>query len=183
MAGRIVPSAHKMFTLLSQKADLFSTYVSTVTKERRVWIHLVCRCWLCRVENSLWWASLLHWRSEASLRVMEQVCKAEAVTIKGKGLSGWHFQALKLTTSETGICSVSKQVCLPLITPEESQKGGCKHEVILSNSPDSLKCRASSPSLRELCYLPVRFLHCFCTLKVECQAAGPFQLLTLASLW
>lgn len=167
-----------MFTLLSQKADLFSTYTSTVRKERRAWIHLLFRCW-----NSLWWASLLHWRSGASLRVMEQVCKAEAVKIKGKGLSGWYFQTLRLTTSETVNSRVSKQICLPLGTPEESQKGGCKQDVILSNTPDSFECRASSYSVRELCYLPIRYLHCFCIAKVECQVAGPFKSLTFATLW
>lgn len=114
---------------------------------------------------------------------MEQVCKAEAVKIKGKGLSGWHFQTLTLTTSETVNCRVSKQICLLLGTPEESQKGGCKQDIILSNSPDSLECRASSSSVRELCYLPIRYLHCFCIAKVECQAAGPFKSLTFASLW
>lgn len=114
---------------------------------------------------------------------MEQVCKAEAVKIKGKGLRGWHFQTLRVTTSETGNCSVSKQICLPLVTPEESQKGGCRQEVVLSNTPDSLECRTSSSSVRELCYLPVRCLHCFCISKTECQAAGSFQSLTFARLW
>lgn len=60
-------------------------------------------------------------------------------------------------------------------------KGRCKQEVILSNTSDSLKCRASSSSVRELCYLTITCLHCFCISKAECQAAETFQSFT--RLW
>lgn len=110
------------------------------------------------------------------MRVMEQVWKAEAVKIKGKGIS----RPSDLHQNQESAALANIFACLSLHL-KKSQKGGCKQEVILSNTPDCLKCRASFSSLIVLS--ACKFLHCFCILKVECQAARSFLLLTFASLW